>query len=292
MTATRVLVADDHPTFRRGLRALIDSLPGIELIGEAADGEAAVAQAAQLLPDVVVMDLNMPGLNGVEATRRIVAANPGIAVLVLTMLDEDEPVFAAMRAGARGYVVKGADTDNLLRALESVARGDVVFGPAVASRVLSYLTRPLSARDPVLFPELSDREREVLEFLARGMTNSQIARKLVVSPKTVRNHVSNIFTKLQVNDRAEAVRRAQAAGLGGYPARQAARHTRRLSLPGGRDERRPRPTGRPAPARFAGRTAIRPEDNALPYPSRSALPLPTGTTRRERSFWHWLWRAE
>jgi DNA-binding NarL/FixJ family response regulator len=215
MTATRVLVADDHPTFRRGLRALIDSLPDIELIGEAADGETAVAQAAQLLPDVVVMDLNMPGLNGVEATRRIVAANPSIAVLVVTMLDEDESVFAAMRAGARGYVVKGAETEDLLRALESVARGDVVFGPAVASRVLSYLTRPLSARDPVLFPELSDREREVLELLARGMSNSQIARKLVVSPKTVRNHVSNIFTKLQVNDRAEAVRRAQAAGLGG-----------------------------------------------------------------------------
>jgi DNA-binding NarL/FixJ family response regulator len=215
VTAIRVVVADDHPTFRRGLRALIDSLPDIDLVGEAADGEAAVMQAAELLPDVVVMDLNMPALNGVDATRRIVAANPSVAVLVLTMLDEDESVFAAMRAGARGYVVKGADTDDLLRALESVARGDVVFGPAVASRVLSYLTRPLSARDPVLFPELSDREREVLHLLAQGMPNSQIARRLIVSPKTVRNHVSNVFTKLQVSDRTEAMRRARAAGLGG-----------------------------------------------------------------------------
>jgi DNA-binding NarL/FixJ family response regulator len=214
VTATRIVIADDHPTFRRGLRALIESLPGIELVGEAADGEAAAVLAAELLPDAVVMDLNMPGVNGIEATRRIVAANPGVAVLVLTMLDEDESVFAAMRAGARGYVVKGADTDDLLRALQSVTRGDVVFGPAVASRVLSYLTRPLSARDPLLFPELSDREREVLELIARGMTNTEIARKLVVSPKTIRNHASNVFTKLQVSDRAEAIKRAQDAGLG------------------------------------------------------------------------------
>ena len=189
-------------------------MPGIELVGEAADGEAAAVLAAELVPDAVVMDLNMPGVNGIEATRRIVAANPDVAVLVLTMLDEDESVFAAMRAGARGYVVKGADTDDLLRALQSVTRGDVVFGPAVASRVLSYLTRPLSARDPVLFPELSDREREVLELIARGMTNTQIARKLVVSPKTIRNHASNVFTKLQVSDRAEAIKHAQDAGLG------------------------------------------------------------------------------
>jgi DNA-binding NarL/FixJ family response regulator len=183
-------------------------------VGEADDGEAAVALARELQPDVVVMDLNMPGVNGVEATRRIVAANPAVAVLVLTMLDEDESVFAAMRAGARGYVVKGADTDDVLRALASVARGDAVFGPAVASRVLSYLTRPLSARDPVLFPELSEREREVLELIARGHSNSDIARRLVISPKTVRNHVSNVFTKLQVSDRAEAIARARNAGLG------------------------------------------------------------------------------
>ena len=214
MTATRVLVADDHPTFRRGLVALLDSLDSVELVGEAADGDAAFALVAQTLPDVVVMDLNMPGVNGIDATRRIVAAHPSVAVLVLTMLDEDESVFAAMRAGARGYVVKGADTGDVLRALQSVARGDAVFGPAVAGRVLSYLSRPLSARDPVLFPELTDREREILELLARGKTNGDIARTLVVSPKTVRNHVSNVFTKLQVRDRADAIARARDAGLG------------------------------------------------------------------------------
>ena len=214
MTATRVLVADDHPTFRRGMGALLASLTAFELVGEAADGQAAIALVDQLRPDVVVMDLNMPSVNGVEATRQIVAAHPQIAVLVLTMLDEDESVFAAMRAGARGYVVKGADTEDVVRALESVARGDAVFGPAVASRVLSYLTRPLSARDPILFPELSDREREVLELIARGLSNSQIARTLVISTKTVRNHVSSVFTKLQVQDRSEAIERARRAGLG------------------------------------------------------------------------------
>jgi DNA-binding NarL/FixJ family response regulator len=211
---TTVLVADDHPTFRRGLSALLESLEEFTVVGEASDGEAVVAMAGELKPDVVVMDLNMPGVNGVEATRRIVAQHPEAAVLVLTMLDEDESVFAAMRAGARGYVVKGADTDDVVRALESVARGDAVFGPAVATRVLSYLTRPLSARDPVLFPELSDREREVLELIARGRSNSDIARELVLSPKTVRNHVSSVFTKLQVSDRAEAIVRARKAGLG------------------------------------------------------------------------------
>jgi DNA-binding NarL/FixJ family response regulator len=211
----RVLVADDHPTFRRGLGALLTSLADVELVGEAVDGESAIELTASLRPDVVVMDLNMPGIGGVEATRRIVAAQPSVAVLALTMLDDDESVFAAMRAGARGYVVKGADTDDVLRALESVARGDAVFGPAVAGRVLSYLTRPLSARDPMLFPELSEREREVLELMARGLSNGEIARKLFVAPKTIRNHASNVFTKLQVSDRSEAVLRARRAGLGG-----------------------------------------------------------------------------
>ncbi|HEX6921638.1 MAG TPA: response regulator transcription factor, partial [Actinomycetes bacterium] len=207
-TPVRVVVADDHPTFRRGVTALLASVADIELVGEAADGESAVEVATAMRPDVVLMDLTMPGVGGVEATRRITAAAPQVAVLVVTMLDDDEAVFAAMRAGARGYVVKGQDTDDVLRAVRSVARGDAVFGPAVAGRVLSYLTRPLSARDPVLFPELSDREREVLELLARGHTNSDIARVLVLSPKTVRNHVSNIFTKLQVAGRADAVERA------------------------------------------------------------------------------------
>lgn len=211
----RVVIADDHPTFRRGLAALLASVPDIDLVGEAVDGESAVGQSRALNPDVVLMDLSMPGVGGVEATRRIVADAPAVAVLVVTMLDDDEAVFAAMRAGARGYVVKGQDTEDVLRAIRSVARGDAVFGPAVASRVLSYLTRPLSARDPLQFPELSVREREVLELLAGGNTNSEIARALVLSPKTVRNHVSSIFTKLQVTGRAEAVERARAAGLGG-----------------------------------------------------------------------------
>jgi DNA-binding NarL/FixJ family response regulator len=211
----RVVIADDHPTFRKGLSALLGSLDGIELVGEAADGQAAIDLAAELRPNVVVMDLNMPVIDGVDATRRILAADPDVAVLVLTMLDEDESVFAAMRAGARGYVVKGADTEDVVRALESVARGDAVFGPAVASRILSYLTRPLAARDPVLFPELSDREREVLELIARGLPNNQIAGTLSISPKTARNHVSNVFTKLHVRDRSEAMERARSAGLGG-----------------------------------------------------------------------------
>ena len=213
----RVLLADDHPVFRRGLRALLSSLEETVVVGEASDGADAVRLAAELAPDVVVMDLNMPGMNGVEATRGIVEDRSNTAVLVLTMSEDDDSVFAAMRAGARGYLVKGSDTDEVVAAIMAVGRGDAIFGPTVAQRILSFLTRPLSAYDEQMFPELSHREREVLDLIATGVSNADIARRLSLSPKTVRNHVSNVFTKLQVADRAQAIVRARAAGLGLRP---------------------------------------------------------------------------
>ena len=213
----RVLLADDHPVFRRGLGALLSSLEETVVVGEASDGADAVRLAAELAPDVVVMDLNMPGMNGVEATRGIIADRSNTAVLVLTMSEDDDSVFAAMRAGARGYLVKGSDTDEVIAAIMAVGRGDAIFGPTVAQRILSFLTRPLSAYDEQMFPELSHREREVLDLIATGVSNADIARRLSLSPKTVRNHVSNVFTKLQVADRAQAIVRARAAGLGLRP---------------------------------------------------------------------------
>ena len=209
-----VLLVDDHPVFRRGLRALLSAVPDIEVLAEGSDGEEAVRLALELRPDVVVMDLQMPGLDGVEATRRILAEAPEVGVLVLTMSEDEDSVFAAMRAGARGYLVKGADSPDVLRAIESVARGEAIFGPSVAGRILGYLTKPLDARDQQMFPDLTSREREVLSLLAAGVSNSQIAQRLALSPKTVRNHVSSIFSKLQVADRAEAIVRARRAGLG------------------------------------------------------------------------------
>ena len=212
--ALRVLVADDHPVFRKGLSALLGSLPEVDVVGEASDGEQAVAMAAALAPDVVVMDLHMPNVNGVEATRSIVGANPRTGVLVLTMFEDDESVFAAMRAGARGYLVKGSDTEDVVAAVTAVGRGEAIFGPSVAQRILSFLTRPLSAFDQQLFPELSTREREVLDLIAAGVGNADIAKRLFISPKTVRNHVTSVFAKLQVADRTQAIVRARAAGLG------------------------------------------------------------------------------
>ena len=213
----RVLLADDHPVFRMGLKALLDSLPEMIVLGEASNGEDAVRLTTELQPDVVVMDLNMPGMDGVHATQHIVASHPQTAILVLTLSDDDESVFAAMRAGARGYLVKGADTDEVVAAVTAVGRGEAIFGPTIALRILSFLTRPLSAYDEVVFPELTHREREVLDLIAAGVSNADIANRLFLSPKTVRNHVSSVFTKLQVADRAQAIVRARAAGLGVAP---------------------------------------------------------------------------
>jgi DNA-binding NarL/FixJ family response regulator len=219
----RVLVADDHPIVRDGLRLLLGSLADIEVVGEAATGTEAVAAAASVEPDVVVMDLHMPELNGIEATRRLVQAQPSVAVLVVTMFDDDDSVFAAMRAGARGYLLKDADQAEIVRAVRAVASGEAIFGPAVATRVLGYFAAAKPAYVIPAFPELTEREREVLELIAQGQSNTEITQRLVVSPKTVRNHISNIFAKLQVADRAQAIVRAREAGLGQQPGQQGTR---------------------------------------------------------------------
>lgn len=209
----RVFIADDHTLFRDGLRALFASIEDVELVGEAADGREAVQGAQEQQPDVVLMDIQMPELNGVEATRRIVATSPHIGVIVVTMLEDDDSVFTAMRAGARGYVVKGADQEEMLRTIRSVAAGEALFGSGIAERLMNFFARlePASAQ---IFPELTEREHEVLDLIAQGLSNPEIARRLTISPKTVRNHVSNIFSKMQVADRAQAIIRAREAGMG------------------------------------------------------------------------------
>jgi DNA-binding NarL/FixJ family response regulator len=209
----RVLIADDHPVFRSGLRLLLESQLGAA-VTDVSSGLEAVAQAETLLPDVVIMDLQMPGLSGIESTRRISETSPQVAVLVLTMFEDDDSVFAAMRAGARGYLLKGANPDEVVDAVRSVARGEAIFGPAVAERVIGFFSDP---RPPSPFPQLTDREREILELVARGWSNERIASHFVLSQKTVRNHVSNIFAKLRVADRAQAIVRAREAGLGRTP---------------------------------------------------------------------------
>jgi DNA-binding NarL/FixJ family response regulator len=206
----RVLVVDDHPIFRDGLRTALEAA-SVTVVGEAGSAEEAVAQAAELEPDVVLMDLQLPDGSGIEATRAIVTRRPEVAVLVLTMTDDVDAVFAAVRAGARGYLVKGVDRAELLGAIHGVADGQAVFGAAVAGRVLGAFAggRP----GPAPLPELTDREREVLGLLTEGYTNAAIAQRLYLSQKTVRNHVSNVLTKLQVGDRHEAARVAREAGL-------------------------------------------------------------------------------
>ena len=215
MTGLRVLVVDDHPLFRFGLCAALAQRDDIEVVGEAAGGHAAIDVATAAKPDVIVMDLHLPDLGGVEATRAITNADPKVGVLVLTMFDDSESVFNAMRAGARGYLLKGAEPEELVRAVQAVARGEAIFGQSIAAQVLRYFNG-LNA-STVSFPELTAREREVLELIAAGRNNSEIAQVLSLSGKTVRNHVSIIFSKLRVADRAQAIVRAREAGLGHRP---------------------------------------------------------------------------
>jgi DNA-binding NarL/FixJ family response regulator len=209
----RVLISDDHPHFRDGMRALLLSAPDVEVVGEAGDGENTIRLSEKLQPDVILMDLNMPGIGGIEATRRILHTSPHISVLVISMYEDDDSVFAALKAGARGYLLKGALKAEILRSIRAVVSGEAIFGPAIAHRLMRYFANPRPAQGEA-FPELTDREREILELIARHETNPEIAKKLHLSQKTVRNHVSNIFTKLQVADRAQAIIRAREAGLG------------------------------------------------------------------------------
>lgn len=214
MDKTRILIADDHVLFRDGLRSLIRSLSDVEVVGEASNGEQAIAQAAALQPDVILMDIQMPGMNGIEATRQILHTSPHIGIIVVTMFEDNDSVFAAMRAGARGYVLKDADQEELLRAIRAIANGEALFSAAIARRMINYFAAPKPALTVQIFPELTDREREILNFIAQGLNNSEITERLVLAPKTVRNHISNIFNKLQVADRAQAIIRARDAGLG------------------------------------------------------------------------------
>jgi DNA-binding NarL/FixJ family response regulator len=206
----RVLVADDHALFRAGLRGLLEAVPDTTVVGEAATGDQAVTMADRLRPDVVLMDIAMPGGNGIDATQRIVRAHPEVGVLMLSMLEDDESLFAAMRAGARGYVLKGVSPGRILRAIRVVHSGEAIFSPAIATRLLDFFAAP---KAPPAFPQLTQREREILAAIARGQTNQEIAGALSLSLKTVQNHVSNIYAKLRVADRTRAAIRAREAGL-------------------------------------------------------------------------------
>jgi DNA-binding NarL/FixJ family response regulator len=205
----RVLLVDDHPMMREGLSALLATVPGTTVVGECGDGERAVAMALDLQPTLILMDLNLPKLSGVEATRRITQTSPQIAILVLTMLEDDDSVFGAMRAGARGYLLKGAGKEEVIRAINVVAAGEAIFSPPIAQRLVQYFANMRPVIPASAFPELTEREREVLALIVDGKSNPQIAETLSLSTKTVSNHISNIFSKLQVLDRAQAVTRAR-----------------------------------------------------------------------------------
>jgi DNA-binding NarL/FixJ family response regulator len=214
MERIRILIADDHALFRDGLRALLTSLSDVEVVGESATGEDAIVQAATLQPDVILMDIQMPGLNGIEATRRILHTSPHIGIIVVTMFEDDDSVFGAMRAGARGYILKGAGQAEMMRAIRAVANGEALFSAGIAKRMMNFFALPKPALPAQSFPELTEREREILHLIAQGFNNTEIAERLVLAPKTIRNHISNIFNKLQVADRAQAIVRAREAGLG------------------------------------------------------------------------------
>ena len=214
MEPLTVIIADDHQFFRDGVRALLDAQLDMECVGEAATGEEAVRLSAEVQPDVVLMDMQMPGMSGVEATRQILRSSPQIRILMVTMFEDDHLVFAAMRAGARGYLLKGARHEDMVRAIRAAGSGDAIFSPGIAVKLVDYFAALQPGHSPQVFPELSSREREILQLLAQGYKNAEIADRLVVSPKTVRNYVSNIISKLQVADRAQAILRAKEAGLG------------------------------------------------------------------------------
>ena len=214
MEPVRVLLADDHTLFRKGIRTLLEQMPDIEVVGEAAGGQEAVERARELVPDVILMDIKMPVISGIEATRAIVQENPHIGVILVTMFDDPESVFSGMRAGARGYVLKEAEPDELRRAIQAASRGEVLLAPLIASKLLDQFGRePKPQAAGVPYEELTQRELQVLQLAAEGLSNKEIAARLVISEKTVKNHTANIFAKLQVNDRTQAVLYALRKGL-------------------------------------------------------------------------------
>ncbi|MFN8472010.1 MAG: response regulator transcription factor [Anaerolineae bacterium] len=217
MSKIRVLIADDHPIFRHGIGTLLETAPDMAVVGEATNGEEVVNLAESLAPDVVLMDLQMPVFSGIEATRQIAQCCPFARVLVVTMFEDDSSVFAAMRAGARGYFLKDAAKGEVLRAIRAVHDGELVFGPSIAAKVLTLFNAPHASKGKTEFPDLTEREVEILDLMAQGINNQEIARRLNLTVKTVHNYVSTIFNKLQVADRSEAIVRARRAGLGGGP---------------------------------------------------------------------------
>ena len=217
MTPIQLMIADDHKLFREGLKALLAETDDIEIIGEAEDGASALKKCIESQPQIILMDINMPGLNGIHATQQILEKLPQTGIIMLTMLEDDASVFNAMRAGARGYLLKGAGPQEVLSVIRAVAEGQALFGPAIATRLTNFFKelslKPVPAQSNEKFPELTERELEILRLISQGLNNSEIAQKLVLSPKTVRNHITNIFSKLQVADRAQAIVRAREEGL-------------------------------------------------------------------------------